>query len=183
MSDTRRAPDAVLVDRIRNAIRDVPDFPVPGILFRDITPLLGDATLFRDVTDAMAEPFAKERVTHVAGIESRGFMLAAPIAQRLNAGFIPIRKAGKLPGGTARRSYGLEYGSAQLEIHRDACRPGSRVLVIDDVLATGGTAEATAVLIEEVGGQIVGFSFLLALDALHGGARLERFDVRSLLHL
>ena len=183
MPSTPRAPDAVLVDRIQGAIRDVPDFPAPGIIFRDITALLGDAALFRDVTDAMAEPFAQERVTHVAGIESRGFMLAAPIAQRLGAGFIPIRKAGKLPGPTARRSYGLEYGSGQLEIHRDACPPGSRVVIVDDVLATGGTAEASAGLIEEVGGHIVGFSFLLALDALRGAGRLEHFAVRSLLHL
>jgi len=183
MSPAQPAADPALVDRIRRAVRDVPDFPAPGILFRDITPLLGDATLFRDVTEAMAEPFARERVTHVAGIESRGFVLAAPIAQRLGAGFIPVRKAGKLPGGTARRSYGLEYGSDQLEVHRDACPAGSRVLVVDDVLATGGTADASAGIIEEVGATLVGFSFLLTLDALRGSQRLERRVVRSLVRL
>lgn len=129
---------AKLQSRVRAGIRDIPDFPSPGILFRDITPLLADAALFRDVTDAMAAPFAAVGVTHVAGIESRGFVLAAPVAQQLRAGFIPIRKQGKLPRKTIGRGYGLEYGTDQLEIHADACPPGSRVLIVDDVLATGG---------------------------------------------
>lgn len=176
-------PDDRLLRRIRAAIRDVPDFPRPGILFRDITPLLGDATLFRDATDAMAAPFAAVGVTHVAGIESRGFVLAAPVAQRLGAGFIPIRKRGKLPGQTCARSYGLEYGTDELEIHMDACPPGSRVLIVDDVLATGGTACASTGLIEEIGGQLVGCSFLIALDALDGASRLTHTRVESLLHL
>lgn len=177
------APNHGLLQRLRAGIRDVPDFPSPGILFRDITPLLGDETLFRDVTDAMAGPFASAGVTHVAGIESRGFVLAAPVAQRLNAGFIPIRKKGKLPSRTARRAYGLEYGTDELEIHVDACPPGSRVLVVDDVLATGGTASASAELVEEIGGKVLGFSFLIALLALDGASRIQRYLVHSLLDL
>jgi adenine phosphoribosyltransferase len=170
-----------LAARIRRAIRDVPDFPVPGILFRDITPLLGNAGLFRDVTDAMARAFATEGVTHVAGIESRGFILAAPVAQRLGTGFIPIRKRGKLPWKTAGKAYGLEYGTDQLEIHTDACPPGARVLIVDDVLATGGTARASADLIEEIGGAVVGFSFLITLVALDGDSRLTRYRVETLV--
>jgi adenine phosphoribosyltransferase len=177
------APNHRLLQRIRAAIRDIPDFPSPGILFRDITPLLGDAALFRDVTDAMAFPFASAGVTHVAGIESRGFVLAAPVAQRLNAGFIPIRKKGKLPWRTVGRGYGLEYGTDQLEIHTDACPPGSRVMVVDDVLATGGTASASAELIEEIGGGMLGFSFLIALEALDGASRIQRYHASSLLRL
>jgi len=153
-------------------IREVPDFPSPGILFRDITPLLGDAALFRDVTAAMAAPFTDAGVTHVVGIESRGFVLAAPVAQTLGAGFIPIRKQGKLPWQTVGREYGLEYGSGTLEIHADACPGGCRVLIVDDVLATGGTARASAELVRTVGGTVVGFSFLIALDALAGESRL-----------
>jgi len=176
-----QSPDTRLRQRIRSAIRDVPDFPVRGIVFRDITPLLGDAELFRGVTEAMALAFAAERVTHVAGIESRGFMLAAPVAQTLGAGFIPIRKKGKLPWKTIGRAYGLEYGTDQLEIQTDACPPGSRVLVVDDVLATGGTAQASAELVEAVGGAVVGFSFLVTLDALDGASRLASYRVERLV--
>jgi len=175
--------DEELIRRVRASIRDVPDFPARGIVFRDITPLLADATLFGDVVDAMSAPFASSRVTHVAGIESRGFILAAPVSRRLRAGFIPIRKKGKLPWKVVGRSYGLEYGTGQLEIHADACPPGSRVLIVDDVLATGGTACASAELIEEVGGKVCGFSFLIALDALAGFARLSPHRVETLLHL
>ena len=183
MSVTAPSTNATLLERVRRGIRDIPDFPAPGILFRDITPLLGDAALFRDVTDAMAAPFGAGQVTHVAGVESRGFVLAAPVAQRLGAGFIPVRKQGKLPWRTASRGYGLEYGTDQLEIHADACPPGSRVLVVDDVLATGGTARASAELIGEVGGTVVGFSFLILLEALAGIAQLEGFRVETLLRL
>lgn len=178
-----RAADTALIERVRSRIRDVPDFPTPGILFRDITPVLADAALFRDVTDAMAAPFVSTRVTHVAGIESRGFVLAAPVAQRLDAAFIPIRKQGKLPWKRVGRSYGLEYGTDQLEIHADACPPGSRVLIVDDVLATGGTASASAELIEEIGGEVAGFSFLIVLDALNGRSRLAPYRVETLLQL
>jgi adenine phosphoribosyltransferase len=172
MVSPAKAPAVELVARIRAGIRDIPDFPSPGILFRDITPLLADGALFRDVTAAMAAPFAGAGVTHVAGIESRGFVLAAPVAQSLGAGFIPIRKQGKLPWKTVSREYGLEYGSGQLEIHADACPGGCRVLIVDDVLATGGTARASADLVGMVGGTVLGFSFLLALDALGGESRL-----------
>jgi adenine phosphoribosyltransferase len=175
--------DDQLLQRMLAGIRDIPDFPSPGILFRDITPLLRDAALFREVTDAMAAPFEVAGVTHVAGIESRGFVLAAPVAQRLRAGFIPIRKKGKLPWKTSSRSYGLEYGTDQLEIHADACPPGSRVLIVDDVLATGGTASASAELVEEVGGEMVGFSFLISLDSLAGASRLPPVRVETLLRL
>lgn len=164
---------------MRASIRDIPDFPSPGILFRDITPLLADGALFRDVTAAMAAAFVGAGVTHVAGIESRGFVLAAPVAQSLGAGFIPIRKQGKLPWKTVGRAYGLEYGTDRLEIHEDACPGDCRVLIVDDVLATGGTARASAELVRLVGGSVVGFSFLLALGALGGESRLtpDRVDV------
>ena len=162
------APDPGFVARIRAGIRDIPDFPSPGILFRDITPLLADGPLFRDVTAAMAAPFADIGVTHVVGIESRGFVLAAPVAQTLGAGFIPIRKQGKLPWKTVAREYGLEYGTGELEIHADACPGDCRVLIVDDVLATGGTARASAALVRSVGGTVVGFSFLIALATLGG---------------
>ena len=175
--------DQALNERARASIRDVPDFPAPGILFRDITPLLADARLFSDVVDAMAAPFVSSRVTHVAGIESRGFILAAPIAHRLGAGFIPIRKRGKLPWKAVGRNYGLEYGTDQLEVHVDASPPGSRVLIVDDVLATGGTACASAELIEQVGGQVIGFSFLIILDVLDGVSRLTPYHTETLLHL
>ena len=174
---------AGLAGRIRAALRDVPDFPRPGILFRDITPLLGDAALFVEVTTAMAAPFVGRGITHVAGIEARGFILAAPVAQALGAGFVPIRKPGKLPARTIRREYGLEYGTNALEIHADACPRGSRILLVDDVLATGGTAHAAAALVEEAGGTIEGCAFLLAITGLGGAARLARHDVRSLVEV
>ena len=177
------ATDAALVARIRAAIRDVPDFPAPGILFRDVTPLLADGGLFRSVTAVMAGAFAKLHVTHVAGVESRGFIFGAPVAQQLGAGFVPIRKKGKLPGETVERRYGLEYGSDELQMHRDACPPGSRVLIVDDVLATGGTAAASAELVEEIGAVVAGFSFLAVLEALNGHARLGRYDIATVLRL
>lgn len=177
------AGDAALNARIRAAIRAVPDFPAPGILFRDVTPLLADGRLFRDVTTAMASAFTGMNVTHVAGVESRGFIFAAPVAQHLGAGFVPIRKKGKLPGQTVGRRYGLEYGSDELQMHRDACPPGSRVLIVDDVLATGGTAAASSELVEEIGASVVGFSFLAVLAALDGRARLGRYDIAAVLQL
>jgi adenine phosphoribosyltransferase len=183
MSRGSHGPDSSLVARVRGGIRDVPDFPSAGILFRDITPLLADATLFRDATGAMAAPFSGAGVTHVAGIESRGFVLAAPVAQQLDAGFIPIRKKGKLPWTTVSRRYGLEYGTDELEIHADACPPGSRVLIVDDVLATGGTAQASAELVAAVGGDVVGFSFLLAIEALGGLSRLTQYRAELLLRV
>ncbi|MFL5615606.1 MAG: adenine phosphoribosyltransferase [Gemmatimonadaceae bacterium] len=169
--------------RVRAAIRDVPDFPKPGILFKDITPLLADATLFKETTREMASSFEASGITHVVAIESRGFILGAPVAQHLKAGFVPVRKPGKLPAKTEAQEYALEYGTDRLEIHSDACdwahRP--RVLIVDDVIATGGTAEATRRLIEKLGGEVVGFSFLIALSFLPGLQRLKGQSVRTLL--
>jgi adenine phosphoribosyltransferase len=158
---------------IRAAIRDVPDFPKPGIMFKDITPLLADAKLFRRTTDAMAEPYRAAGITHVVAIESRGFLLGAPVAQALNAGLIPVRKPGKLPSKTAAVEYALEYGTDKLEIHADACDHKARVLIVDDVLATGGTARATAELVRGRGGVVAGFSFLMTLGFLKGADRLS----------
>jgi adenine phosphoribosyltransferase len=172
---------SALVSRIQRALRDVPDFPKPGIVFKDITPVLADAALFAEVTAAMAAPFAALGITRVAGIESRGFILAAPVAQALGAGFLPIRKPGKLPWRTAGRDYALEYGTDRLEVHVDACGEGARVLLVDDVLATGGTAAAACALIEDVGGTVVGCSFLLTIAMLRGNDRLIGRGVQSLL--
>src|SRR5207244_12056821 len=144
----------------------------PGIVFKDITPLLADAHAFALATDEMAKPYAGAGITHVVAIESRGFILGGPIAQRLGAGLVPVRKPGKLPAKTLRRDYALEYGTDALEIHADACVQPAKVLVVDDVLATGGTAEAALRLVESLGVDVVGFSFLIALGFLPGGKRL-----------
>lgn len=170
-----------LETELRAAVRDVPDFPKPGIIFKDITPLLGNRALFAQATDAMAEPFRDLGVSHVAAIESRGFILGAPVARSLAAGFIPVRKRGKLPYRTEVLEYALEYGTDHLEVHVDACSIGGRVLVVDDVLATGGTAEAACALLERIGGIVVGCSFLLSLEALGGSRRLAGREVRTLL--
>jgi adenine phosphoribosyltransferase len=164
-------------------IRDVPDFPQPGVTFRDITPLLRDPDGFRFAIDALADRFAGVTVDRVLGMEARGFILAAPIAYRLGASFIPVRKAGKLPWAVAREEYTLEYGTDKLEIHRDAIAPGDRVLIIDDVLATGGTAGATVRLVEGLGGKVVGIGFLIELVGLGGRARLGGHETTSLLEL
>lgn len=174
-------PDAALARRLAATLRDVPDFPRPGIVFKDITPVLGDARLFAEVTEAMAAPFVASGVTHVAAIESRGFILGAPVAGVLGAGFIPLRKPGKLPARTVAIEYALEYGTDTLEIHADACVSGARVLLVDDVLATGGTAAAGAALVERVGGTVVGCSFLLAIAALAGAERLSGRSLAVLL--
>ncbi len=170
-----------LTARVRAMLRDVPDFPKPGIVFKDITPVLADADLFAEVTAAMAATFASLGVTHVAGIESRGFILAAPVAQALHVGFLPIRKPGKLPWQTAGRDYALEYGTDRLEMHVDAGGADARVLLVDDVLATGGTAAAACALIEDVGGTVVGCAFLLEIAALRGKERLAGRHVLTLL--
>jgi adenine phosphoribosyltransferase len=156
----------------------VPDFPTPGIIFKDITPLLADAALFSRATHALAAPFESSDVTHVVAVEARGFIFGAPVAQHLGAGLVPVRKAGKLPWHTERVEYALEYGSGALEVHRDACNRPMRVLIVDDVLATGGTAAATCALIERLGAEVVGCSFLIELGFLNGrtllkGRRLE----------
>jgi adenine phosphoribosyltransferase len=174
-------PGADLAVALRAAVRDVPDFPKPGIIFKDITPLLGDADLFARATDAMADAFRDDEISHVAAIESRGFLLGAPVALALGVGLIPVRKRGKLPYRTETVEYALEYGTDILEVHIDACAPGARVLVVDDVLATGGTAAATCRLLERVGAVVVGCSFLLALGALEGEKTLAGRKVRTQL--
>jgi adenine phosphoribosyltransferase len=162
-----------VTDSIRQALRAIPDYPKPGILFQDITPVLQNGMLFRQVREELAAPFRAQRVTHVVGIEARGFILAAPVAVTLGAGFIPLRKPGKLPWKTVRHEYELEYGTDSLEAHADAFPSAARVLIVDDVLATGGTAAAAGALVRRLGGEIVGWSFLLAIRALKGVARLE----------
>ena len=170
-----------LREQLAAAIRDVPDFPKPGIVFKDITPLLAEAELLRRAVVGMAEPFADERVAYVVGVESRGFILGAPVALELGAGFIPVRKPGKLPYRTSAAEYALEYGTDRLEIHADAHGPEARVLVVDDVLATGGTAAATCRLVEGLGGVVVGCSFLIALSFLPGRAALAGRRVEALV--
>lgn len=159
--------------RLRQTLRAIPDYPKPGIVFQDITPVLQDGHLFRQVREALAEPFRTAGITHVVGIEARGFILAAPVAVTLGAGFIPLRKPGKLPWKTVKHEYELEYGTDSLEAHMDACPPGAKVLVVDDVLATGGTAEAAGALIRSLGGEVVGWSFLMVITALNGVSRLK----------
>ncbi len=170
------------VEDIYQVIRDVPDFPKPGIVFKDITPLLLDPVLFRRAVELMAAPFQALKVSRVLAIESRGFLLGAPIALALDAGLVPIRKPGKLPAERGRVEYELEYGTDALEMHRDAVAPADRVLVVDDVLATGGTAEAAGRLVRAQGAGLVGFTFLLELDFLHGRQRLKGARIEALLH-
>ena len=165
-----------------HAIRDVPDFPKPGIVFKDITPLLLDPARFRRTIELMAAPFRESGVRRVVSIESRGFLLGAPIALLLDAGLVPIRKPGKLPAARGRVEYALEYGTDALEMHRDAVNHGDDVLIVDDVLATGGTAEAAAKLVRAHGGEVVGFTFLIELEFLKGRDRLRNERVEALLH-
>ena len=169
------------VDELRRAIRDVPDFPKPGIVFKDITPLLADGRLFRQACESMAAPFANQGIDVVAAIESRGFLLGGTIATALGVGLVPIRKVGKLPFESRRVTYALEYGTDALEVHVDACANGANVLIVDDVLATGGTAAAACELIESVGGRVVGCSFLIALTFLRGAGRLSGRRLESIL--
>jgi len=176
-------PDISLVDEVMARLRDVPDFPRPGIVFKDITPMLADPVLFGRVVNAMAAPFRGQHITKVVGVEARGFIFGAPVALALNAGFVPARKPGKLPHRTVAERYSLEYGADGLEMHQDAVLKGERVLIVDDVLATGGTAEATAKLAAQIGGEVVGFSFLMVLGFLDGAKRLGADRVRSLLTL
>jgi adenine phosphoribosyltransferase len=169
------------METLKAKIRHVPDFPKPGILFYDITTLLNDPQGFRDMIGAIAGPFVGKGVQQVVGIESRGFILAGAVANALGAGFVPIRKPGKLPSKTHREDYALEYGTDCLEIHCDAFDPGQKVLLVDDVLATGGTAKAAAGLIRRVGGDLVGASFLIELSFLNGRAKLHGEQVFSVL--
>lgn len=162
-------------------IREIENYPNEGVTFRDITPLLGDRAAFGRAVDDLVSRFHDVEVDRVVGIESRGFIIAAPIAYRLRAGFVPVRKAGKLPWAVAREEYELEYGSDRLEIHRDAIHPDERILVVDDVLATGGTAAATCSLVEGLGGRIVGLGFMIELDDLNGRSRLGGRRTESLV--
>ena len=166
---------------LKERIRDIPDFPQPGVVFKDITPMLADPEALRFAVDAIAERFAGSRVDKVLGIEARGFILAAPIAYRLGAGFVPVRKAGKLPWQVEREEYELEYGSDLLEVHQDALGRGDRVLIVDDVIATGGTARATVGLAERLGGSVVGLGVAIELSFLHGRDRLGEHELVSLL--
>jgi adenine phosphoribosyltransferase len=166
---------------LKGRIRDVPDFPSPGIVFRDLTPLLADAEALRFTVDAVADAFAGRRIDKVVGIEARGFILAAPVAYRLGAGFVPVRKAGKLPWRTESEAYALEYGEDRLELHADAVKAGDSVLVVDDVIATGGTARATVRLVERLGATVAGLGFAVELTFLAGREKLEGYDVVSLV--
>ena len=161
-------------------IRSIPDYPSPGVTFRDITPLLGDGPAFNEAISKIAARFVDANIQRVIGVEARGFILGAPIAVALGAGFVPVRKAGKLPWAVVREEYDLEYGSDKLEIHRDAIHPGERILVVDDVLATGGTAAATCRLVSALGGNIVALAVLIELTFLEGRAKLDGIAVESL---
>jgi adenine phosphoribosyltransferase len=167
--------------QLRSLIRDVPDFPQKGVLFKDITPLLADPIAFSTVIDLLVVHFGRGNVDKVVGIEARGFIIASPVAYHFGAGFVPVRKKDKLPWKTEAAEYALEYGTATLEVHTDAVRPGERVLIVDDVLATGGTAKATADLVERIGGKVVGLAFLIELGFLKGRDRLEGYDRFTLL--
>jgi adenine phosphoribosyltransferase len=169
------------IERVKGLIRDVPDFPQPGILFKDITPLLADPDAFSSCIDLIVVHYGRGNVDKVVGIEARGFILASPIAYHFSAGFVPVRKAGKLPWDAEREEYALEYGTAVLEIHKDSIQPGERVLIVDDVLATGGTAKATAKLVEKLGGKVIGIATLIELEFLHGREALAGYDFYSLI--
>lgn len=176
-------PTDDLTTRLRSLIRDVADFPRPGIVFRDITGLLANAEGFREAVDALAMPFRDARVEAVAGIESRGFILGGAIAHALGAGFVVVRKQGRLPRATVSESYQLEYGEAVLEVHADAVLQGQRLLVVDDLLATGGTAAATVALLQRVGAEVVACAFLVELDGLGGSRALGPIGHTSLVHI
>ena len=170
-----------LGSRLAAKVRDIPDFPTPGVVFKDITPLLADREAFAATIDGIADHFDDVQVDRVLGIEARGFIVAAPVAYRFGAGFTPVRKVGKLPWQVEQEEYELEYGTDLLEIHRDAVAPGERVLVVDDVLATGGTAAATIRLVEKLGAVVVGLGFILELGFLHGRRRLPGHEIISLV--
>ncbi|MEO8899586.1 MAG: adenine phosphoribosyltransferase [Candidatus Dormibacter sp.] len=181
--DSGAAAPAPLAGRLATALRAVPDFPRKGIVFRDISTVLGDPGLFHEAVDAMADAWSGQRVDMVAGIEARGFVLGGPVAYLLGAGFVPIRKQGRLPAAVESVLYALEYGDAVLEVHADALRRGQRVLIVDDLLATGGTACATIELVERLGATVSGLGFLVELGALGGAATLGDHDHVSLVTL
>ncbi len=176
------ANSSLNADQLKKLIREVPDFPKKGILFYDITTLLKDKVGFATLIDKFSEYYISQDVDLVLGMEARGFIFGPALAYRLNAGFVPVRKPGKLPAATVKQEYALEYGTAALEIHKDAIQKGQRVLIVDDLLATGGTAEATANLALQLGAQIAGLGFVVELDFLKGREKLKSYDVMSLLH-
>jgi adenine phosphoribosyltransferase len=176
------SPDPVDCDRLKKLIREVPDFPKKGILFYDITTLLKDKLGFARLIDALSEHYIGRDIDLVLGMEARGFIFGPALAYRLNAGFVPVRKPGKLPAETVKISYELEYGSNALEVHKDAVQKGQRILIVDDLLATGGTAVATADLARRLGAHIAGLGFVVELDFLKGREKLGKYDVFSLLH-
>jgi|SRR5579862_7143913 adenine phosphoribosyltransferase len=169
-------------DQLKKLIREVPDFPKKGILFYDITTLLKDKTGFAQLIDLFSEHYIGKQIDLILGMEARGFIFGPALAYRLNAGFVPVRKPGKLPAATVKVEYELEYGSNALEVHTDAVQKGQRVLIVDDLLATGGTAEATARLVKSLGGEIAGLAFVVELDFLNGRDKLKPYNVFSLLH-
>jgi adenine phosphoribosyltransferase len=169
------------IERVKGLIRDIPDFPQPGIVFKDITPLLADDDAFSSVIDLIVVRYGRGNIDKVVGIEARGFILASPVAYHFGAGFVPVRKEGKLPWETEREEYALEYGTAVLEIHKDGIGTGDRVLIVDDVLATGGTAKATANLVERLGGKVIGIACLIELTFLKGRENLAGYDFFSLI--
>lgn len=169
------------MNQLKAKIREIPDWPKKGILFYDVTTLLKNGPCFHEVVTGLTKPFQDKQVDIVVGIEARGFILAPVVAYGLNAGFVPVRKPGKLPAATHKVSYDLEYGSDTLEIHKDAIEPGQRVLIVDDLIATGGTAKAVAQVIEKMGGSIVGLAFMVELCALNGREKLTSYEVTSVL--
>jgi len=174
--------DAINCDHLKKLIREVPDFPKPGILFYDITTLLKDKVGFATLIDALSAHYMEKDIDLVLGIEARGFIFGPALAYRLNAGFVPVRKPKRRPAETAKVTYQLEYGSDSLEIHKDAIQPGQRVIIVDDLLATGGTCAATVQLAKSLGGRIAGLAFVVELDFLNGKEKLKEYDVFSLLH-
>jgi len=179
---SQRSQIAMSVEQLKKLIREIPDFPKPGILFYDITTLLRDKAGFAQLIDLFSEHYIGKQVDLILGMEARGFIFGPALAYRLNAGFVPVRKPGKLPAAAARIEYSLEYGSNALEVHKDAIEHGQRVLIVDDLLATGGTAEATAKLAASLGAQIAGLAFVVELDFLRGRDKLKQYEVFSLLH-
>jgi adenine phosphoribosyltransferase len=167
---------------LASLVRDVPDFPVKGILFKDITTLIRNGDALREVIEWMAGQYADKGIDRVVAIEARGYIFGAPLAYKLGAGFVPVRKPGKLPADTISESYALEYGTNTLEMHQDAIQPGQQVVVVDDLLATGGSARAAINLVERCGGRVLGVAFMIELDFLHGRDKLEGYDVISLIH-
>ena len=169
------------MEQLSSLIRDIPDFPEPGVIFKDITPVLGDGDAFSTLVDAMAQPFADDGISKVAGIEARGFVLATPVADRLGAGFVPVRKPGKLPYDTIREDYTLEYGTDALEVHTDAMLEGEKVIIVDDVIATGGTAAAAVRLVRDLGAEVIGFSVFIELGFLGGAKLLDGVPLHALV--